>query len=157
MTVYDLAPHFVRTSVNMILQGPCFTLFKFIDFIEEGWYYGCFITVPPFLSVHPDKWWQAVSSLLPTWEACTMGRFNTLRPRQNGRHLTDVPFQCIFLYEDGRILIKTSLKFVPKGPINNIPPLVQKMAWCRPADKPLSETMMVSSLRHICITQPQWV
>ena len=29
------------------------------------------------------------------------------------------------------ILIKNSLKFVPKGPINNIPALVQIMAWCR--------------------------
>ena len=28
--------------------------------------------------------------------------------------------------------IKISLKFVPKGPINNIPALVQIMAWRRP-------------------------
>ena len=31
------------------------------------------------------------------------------------------------------------------------------MAWRRPGDKPLSEPMMVSLLRHICVTQPQWV
>ena len=43
------------------------------------------------------------------------------------------------------------------GPINNIPALVQIMAWRRPGDKPLSEAMMVSSLMHICITRPQWV
>ena len=30
-----------------------------------------------------------------------------------------------FLYENARILIKISLKFVPYGPINNIPALVQ--------------------------------
>ena len=30
---------------------------------------------------------------------------------------------------------------VPKQPINNTPALVQKMAWCRPGDKPLSEPM----------------
>ena len=35
--------------------------------------------------------------------------------------------------------IKISLKFVHKGPINNIPALVQMMAWRRPGDKPLSE------------------
>ena len=29
-----------------------------------------------------------------------------------------------------------------RGPINNIPALVQIMAWCRPGDKPLSEPMM---------------
>ena len=38
------------------------------------------------------------------------------------------------------ILIKISLKVVPKGPINNIPALVQIMVWCRPGNKPLSET-----------------
>ena len=48
-------------------------------------------------------------------------------------------------------------RFVLKGPIDNIPALVQIMAWRRPGDKPLSETMMVSLLRHICITRPQWV
>ena len=31
------------------------------------------------------------------------------------------------------------------------------MAWRRPGDKPLCETMMVSLLMHICVTQPQWV
>ena len=51
----------------------------------------------------------------------------------------------------------TSLKFVPKGTINNIPALVQIMAWRRPGDKPLSETMLVSLLTHICVTRPQWV
>ena len=56
-----------------------------------------------------------------------------------------------------RILITFSLKFVPKGPINNIPALVQIMAWRRPGDKPLSEPMTVSLLTHICVTQPQWV
>ena len=37
----------------------------------------------------------------------------------------------IFLNENVRISIKISLKFVPKGPNNNIPALVQMMAWCR--------------------------
>ena len=48
-----------------------------------------------------------------------------------------------------RISIEISLKFVPKGPINNIPALVQIMAWRRSGDKPLSEPMMVSLLTHI--------
>ena len=41
--------------------------------------------------------------------------------------------------------------------INNIPALVQIMAWRRPGDKPLSEPMMFSLPTHICITRPQWV
>ena len=82
---------------------------------------------------------------------------NTLRPRQNGRHLADNIFKCIFLNENFWIPNKISLKFVPKGPINNIPSLAQIMAWRRPGDKPLSEPMMVSSLTHISDTRPQWV
>ena len=50
-----------------------------------------------------------------------------------------------------------SLKFVPKGPINNIPALVQIMAWCRPGDMPLSEAMIVRLQTHICVIRPQWV
>ena len=47
--------------------------------------------------------------------------FNTLRPRQNGRHFADDTFNRIVVNENVRILIKFSLKFVPKGPINNNP------------------------------------
>ena len=54
-------------------------------------------------------------------------------------------------------LLKISLTFVPKAPINNIPSLVQIMVWRRPGDKPLSEPMMVGLLTHICVTRPQWV
>ena len=69
---------------------------------------------------------------------------NTLSPRQNGRHFADDIFKCIFFNENICISIKISLKFVPKCPINNIPALVQIMAWCRPGDRPLSEAMMVN-------------
>ena len=60
-----------------------------------------------------------------------------------------------FLNENEYISIKISLKFVPKGPINNIPTLVQIMAWRWPGDKPLSEPMMVCLLTYICVTRPQ--
>ena len=82
---------------------------------------------------------------------------NTLRPRQNGRHFADDILKDILLNENVWIPIKFSLKFVPKGPINNIPALVQIMAWRRPGDKPLSGPMMVNLLTHICVTRPQWV
>ena len=49
--------------------------------------------------------------------------------------------------------MKISLKFVPKGPINYILASVRIMAWRRPGDKPLSETMMVRLLTHICVTE----
>ena len=57
---------------------------------------------------------------------------NTLRPRQDGGHLPDNISKCIFLNENVWISIKISLKFLPKGPVNNIPALVQIMAWHRP-------------------------
>ena len=62
---------------------------------------------------------------------------NTLRPRQNGRHFADDTFKYIFLNGNVIISAKISLKFVLKGPINNIPALV------------------VRSTTHICVTQPQ--
>ena len=43
------------------------------------------------------------------------------------------------------------------SPISNILALLQIMAWRRPGDWPLSEPMMVSLLRNICVTRPQWV
>ena len=82
---------------------------------------------------------------------------DTLRPRQNGYHFADDSFKCIFLNENIRIAIEISLKFAPKGPIYNIPALVQIRAWRRPGDKPLSEPTMLNLLSHICVTRPQWV
>ena len=80
---------------------------------------------------------------------------NTLTPRQNGRHFADDIFKWIFLNENVWIPIKMSLKFVPQGPINNIPALVQIMAWRRPGDKPLSEPIVIRLPTHICVTRPQ--
>ena len=85
-----------------------------------------------------------------------MKMFHTLRPRQNGRHFSDDILKCIFMNENIWISISILLKFVPEGPINNILALVQMMAWRRPADKPLSEPMMISLPTRICVTRPQW-
>ena len=75
----------------------------------------------------------------------TRGKWtNFITLKQNGRPFPDDILKCIFLNENVWILIKISLKFVLKGPISNIPALVQIMAWRRPGDKPLSEPMMVS-------------
>ena len=86
-----------------------------------------------------------------------MHSFIASRPRQNGHQYTDNSYKCIFLNENVLISINISLKFIPKGPINNIPALVQIMAWRRSSDKPLSESIMISLPTHICVTRPQWV
>ena len=58
-----------------------------------------------------------------------------------------------------RISIQISLKFVPKGPIENKPAMVQVMAWHRTGDKPLPVPMMIQftnaalggdELRNVC-------
>ena len=117
---------------------------------------------------HHGCWWpgdarcQGISSYCIDLDILEYSGFstrsiNTLRPRQNGRRFTDDTFKRIFLNGSVRISIKFSLKFIPKSPINNIPALVQIMAWRRSGDKPLSEPRMVNLLTHICVTRPQWV
>ena len=57
-----------------------------------------------------------------------METINSLRPRSSRRHFADDMFKCISLIENVSTPIEISLKFVPRGPINNIPALVQIMA-----------------------------
>ena len=87
----------------------------------------------------------ALDILLTHWDWDKMATFS------------QTTFKRIFSNENVRVSIKISLKFVPQGPINNIPALVQIMAWRRPGDKPLSGPMMVRLPTHICVTRPQWV
>ena len=70
---------------------------------------------------------------------CNIKIFNPSFPGQNGRHFADDIFRYIFVNEHFCILIKISMKFVHKGPIDNNPAKI--MAWRRICDKPLSEPM----------------
>ena len=72
-------------------------------------------------------------------------------------NITDDIFKCIFLNGMAWISSQISAKFVPKGPVNNIPALVRTIAWRLSGDKPLYEPMMVSLVTYICVTRPQWV
>ena len=83
--------------------------------------------------------------------------FNTLRPTPNEQHFADDIFKRISFNENVWISIKISVRFVSKGAINNIPALVQIMAWRRSGDKPLSEPTMVSLPTHTYVTRPRWV
>ena len=60
--------------------------------------------------------------------------------------------KCIFMDEKFFISIRISLKFVPKGPIDNKVALVQVMAWRRTGDKSLTEPMLIhftdASMQH---------
>ena len=103
--------------------------------------------------IHPE--WAMYKLLYD--EGYISQNINSLRPRRDRRHFADDIFKCVFLNKNEWISLRISLKFVPKVWINNIPSLVQIMAWCRPGDKPLSEPMVVNLLTHICVTRPQWV
>ena len=74
------------------------------------------------------------------------------RDKIYGRH-----FQMHFFNENVLISLTFSPKFVPKVQINNITVSVQIKAWHMPGAKPLSETMVVNLLTHICVTRYQWV
>ena len=108
-------------------------------------------SAPSHVGDHPPQYSHAL------WCEIARCSINTLRPRQNGRRFADDTSKRIFLNENVWIPIKISLRCVPKGPINNIPALVQIMAWRRSGDKPLSEPMVDSLPTHICVTRPQWV
>ena len=75
-----------------------------------------------------NRWCNLLAKCLESFHG-TSNLFNTLRPRQNGRHFPDDIVTCIILNENVCISLTISLKFVPKVRINNIPALVQKMAW----------------------------
>ena len=132
-------PYLYMTKIKT-RKGPIHICFYF----QNAWVY-CMLEA----TTEAEAFLRCVDEATSSW------LFNTLRPRQNGRHFADDIFKCIFLTEKARISLKISLKFVPKVRINTIPALVQIMAWRRPGDKPLSEPMMVSLLTHICVTRPQ--
>ena len=51
-------------------------------------------------------------------------------------------FKCIFLTEIFCIAIQISLKFIPKGPIDNMPALVEIIVWRPLGDELLSAPVM---------------
>ena len=66
--------------------------------------------------------------------------------------ISQTTFSNAFLNENIAMSIRITLNFVPKWPFNNIPALVQIMAWRRPGDKQLSEPTMVSLMTHVCVS-----
>ena len=70
-------------------------------------------------------------------------QFNSSLPEQNDRHFADEISKCIFMNETFRILIRISLNFIPRGPIDSKWTLVQVIAWRRIGDKPLPEPKLI--------------
>ena len=125
-----------KQPIPVILCGHQKPMFTNIDEVDRG---GKFV----------DNW---------TWHFSLLNQVTHC-----GRDKMVPIFQMLFsnafswINENLWISIKISLKFVPKGPNNDIPALAQIMAWRWPGNKPLSEPMMVSLLTHKCVTRPQGV
>ena len=63
-------------------------------------------------------------------------------PGQNCSHFTDNILKCIYLNKNFCILIRNSLKFVPRSSVDNKSAWVQVMAWHQTGDKLLPEPML---------------
>ena len=58
-------------------------------------------------------------------------------------------FKCILLNENDKIAIQISMKFVPMGTIDNMPAMVQTMAWRLLGNKPLPEPIMAQFIEAL--------
>ena len=117
------------TSSNKIGATPVFSAFIKTDAREIGWYYNTTTE-------------RRAMCMILGYSLVVNHVFNSSLPGQNGRHFADGTFKRIFMNEKLFMSIRLSLKFVPKGPIDNKAALVQAMAWRRTGDKPLPEPML---------------
>ena len=105
--------YFITLLVEMDFSYP-YPWFQNMTLMQTG---GMIMDFALVVIIHPK--WEPIDLKV---EAET--KWTTFRKRH---------FQTYFLHENVWISIKISLKFVPKGPINNIPAYVQIMAWRRQA------------------------
>ena len=87
------------------------------------------------IPVHAFCWNGVLMSNAATCGDKNGNAINSSPQGQNGRRFADNIFRLTFVNEKFGILRKNSLKFVPKGPIDNNPALVQIMAWRRLGNK----------------------
>ena len=99
-------------------------------------------------------WFKFLSSLYRTFDKKSI---SVLFPHKNGCHFADDDFMYIFMNGKFCILIQISLKFVPKGLIDNQSALVQVMAWWHQPTNHYLNQRWPSSLTHICGTKGRWV
>ena len=157
----------IGTNVSEIsIEIQTFSIKKMhLNMSSEKWRPFCLgLNVSDFQNTDHSSSSRAIYGLCLLWVLYYSGTeyhrcyfLKTLRPRNNDRHFPNDICRGICFNEYIRISMKISLKFVPNGSINDIPALVQIMAWRRPGDKPLSEPIMIILLTHICVTRPQWV
>ena len=114
----------------------------FGKFLCDNLEFVLYCSIPQYLLMFGFSWIWPFNSLKLIWALQLDILLSMLSPRQKRRHFADDIFKCNFLNESVWIPIKSSLKFVPQGPVNNIPALVQIMFWRWTGERPLSEPMM---------------
>ena len=83
---------------------------------------------------------------------------NSSPPGQNGHHFADDLFKCILVNEKFCILIKISLEFLSKCPLDNKSALIMRMACHQTNDKPLPQQMVHQfTTDMICTTRGRWI
>ena len=94
--------------------------------------------------------------LLPGWPHRS-ALSTTHRPRQNGRQFPDDISNVSYCIQIYTFRLTFHWSVFRWGPFNNIPTLVQIIAWCRLCDKSLFASMMVSLRTYVCVNRLQWV
>ena len=131
---YHLSSIFLGCHWSMVMNSSMLFLLNLQDVIVSMPSYAIFSSMSPqaipewlvvaatqHSSIHPSSNTppETLSSLralkytASTWLQASLG------PRQNSHHCADKTLKLIFLHEICCIYIQISLKFIPKGPVNN--------------------------------------
>ena len=130
---YPIGNMFDVKECNISLSSDCsiHSVWKYIPWNECRPYMYAGICSGSVLGIHYSLAARAAHQLIS--------------PGQNGHHFTNDIFECIFLNENIRILIQFSMKFVPKGPIDNKSASVEVLACRFFGTKSLHEPMLTQS------------
>ena len=99
-------------------------------------------TMTKLTSPHLNKWGQ----MNALWVVVYLSHWG----RDNLTTISQTIFSNAFCW----MIIQISLKFIPKGPIDNMPALIQILAWRRMATSHYLNQWWPSLLTHICVTRP---
>ena len=99
-------------------------------------------TMTKLTSPHLNKWGQ----MNAFWVVVYLSHWD----RDNLTTISQTIFSNAFCW----MIIQISLKFIPKGPIDNMPALIQILAWRRMATSHYLNQWWPSLLTHVCVTRP---
>ena len=111
----------------------------------------------PFVLMIKDMRWKEMKATTQIFKWVSKTSFNSSPAGQFGGKMANDIFNYISFNENVWISIKMSLKFIPKGQVDNKSVLFQVMAWCHHATSHYLNQCWPSSLTHICDSPGRWV